>query len=527
MMSFGQRPTIKIAAAAFIFIAQATGLEAQPRPADAQELILRAEPLPPDAQQFIVYRPAYGVFYHQLSAGPRPTFLLQYLHRVTGREYVGPSYTYFVNVERQQTPKAATDRCDTTFNRPRHDNTKYRQRVSGYPCAFVEESTNARELTHSRLHWYAKCNYVVSLSEDTRNMALPPQAPIGPLLTALDRAVAALRLGECTDDVPPQAGPSDVPAKSAQSAAPPKPAPAACSADFVTRYLAGLAKQPPARRPAPGSVVALIEGGQPCVAQIPAAGGGTAPQISPAQSPGPGRRVIVIGPDGKVRLLTSADAATAPNAPQFVVPHIAGEFTNLATTPLMIGPVQTYVDGQLVLPPLPNAPPGYKTGFDRAFDWAEARVAAEFNWARENKAQAAIAALSVAVAMALPEVPAVAALGSLGSTLVSGLTAPLLATTTTSFINKLMSTGRTDKAAFSAAQDAGVLVLKALPSAFIGTSFKTVAGELGASDLVSSLAESGGSAAGDLLVEYGPSILSQPIPANYQSSVSITPRVAR
>ena len=87
----------------------------------------------------------------------------------------------------------------------------------------------------------------------------------------------------------------------------------------------------------------------------------------------------------------------------------------------MIGPAQTYVDGQLVFPPLPNAPPGYKTGFERAFDWAEARVAAEINWARENKAQAAIAALSVAVAMALPELPAVAALGSLGSALVSGL----------------------------------------------------------------------------------------------------------
>jgi len=97
---------------------------------------------------------------------------------------------------------------------------------------------------------------------------------------------AALRLGECTDDVTPQAGPSDAPAKSVQSAVPPKPAPvpAACSADFVARYLAGLANQPPARRPAPGSVLALIEGGQPCVAQMPAAGVGTA--VSPPRGTG-------------------------------------------------------------------------------------------------------------------------------------------------------------------------------------------------------------------------------------------------
>jgi hypothetical protein len=452
---------------------------------------------------------------------------LQYSHRVTGKDYFGPSYAFSVNVERELNPKAAVERCDGAFNRPRAENTKYRQRLNGYACAFVEESTDARSTIHSRLHWYAKCTYVVSLAEETNIMAMPAQAPIAALLGALDRAVAALRLGDCTDDVPPQAGPSDAPAKSGQSDAPANPVPAPCSADLVARYLADLARQPPAGRPAPGSVVALIEGTQPCVAQMPAAGGGAVPQSGPAQRPATEPRVIVLGRDGNVRIMTSAEAAAAANAPQFVVPGLAGEFQTLATTTLLIGPVQTYVDGQLVLPPLPNAPPGYKTGFDRALDWAEARVAAELNWARENKAQAAIAALSVAVAMALPEVPAVAELGSLGVTLVSGLAAPVLATSTTSFVSTFMSTGRTDKAALSAAKDVIVLVLKALPSAFGGEFFKTVSTELGAPALVTSLAERGGSAAGDLIVQHGPAILSQPISANAQSTVSFTARVAR
>jgi hypothetical protein len=517
MISFKRRAAIDIAAAA-CFLVQAPGLSAQP--------------LSPDAQQFLVYQPAYNTNFNPKSTGPRPTFLLQYSHRVSGKEYFGPSYAFSVNVERKFNPTDATERCDGAFNRPRIKDTKYRQRLSGYACAFVEESANAREQTQYRLHWYAKCNYVVSLAEETKLMALPSKAPIAPLLAALDRAVAALRLGECTDDVAPDATAAATDAQPPPAAPPSPPArstTAPCSANLVARFLASLANQPLARRPAPGSIVALTEGGHACTAQMPPAADGTSAQSGPAKRPATEQRVIVVGRDGKVRIMTSAEAASAAaNAPQFVVPSFAGDFQNLATTTLMIGPVQTYVDGQLVLPPLPNAPPGYKTGFDRALDWAEARVAAEFNWARENKAQAAITALSIAVAMALPEVPAVAALGSLGSTLVSGLTAPVLATSTTSFVNKFMSTGRTDKAALSAAQDAGILVLKALPSAFVGTSFKTVAGELGASDLVSSLAESGGSAAADLVVAYGPSILSQPTTrAHAPTTVSFTAHVAR
>lgn len=361
-------------------------------------------------------------------------------------------------------------------------------------------------------------------------MPMPAQAPVGPLLTALDRAVAALRLGECTNDVTPQAGPSNTPAKSIQAPPPPKPvpAPAACSADFVAHYLAGLANQPPARRPAPGSVVALSEGGKACIVKMPVAAVAPPPQSGPAKPQTPEPRVIVRGRDGKYRIMTLAEAnAAGASAPQFVVPGLAGEFEKLATTPLLIGPVQSYIDGQLVLPPLPNAPPGYKTGFDRAFDWAEARAVAEYNWARENKAQAAIAVLSMAVAMALPEVPAVAELGSLSATLVTGLTAPILATSTTTFIKTLMSTGSTGKAGLSAGKDAVVLIANALPSAFGGELFKTVSTQLGAPALVTSLAETGGSTAGDLTVQYGPAILSQPISANYQSTVSIKPQVPK
>lgn len=313
-----------------------------------------------------------------------------------------------------------------------------------------------------------------------------------------------------------------------QSRAPAKSAPALCSANLVARYLTEVARQPPARRPAPGSVVALTENGKACVMQMPVAAA-PPPQRALAQPAAPPQRVIVRGPDGKYRIMTLAEAvAAAGSPPQFGVPSLAGEFSNLASTPLLIGPpMQSYVDGQLVFAPLPNAPPGYKTKFDLAFDWAEARVIAEANWARENKAEAAIAALSMAVSMALPELPAVAALGSLGSTLVAGLTAPLLATSTTSFINKLASTGRTDMAFVTAAKDAGLLVLKALPSAFGGELFTTVSTEIGAPALVTSLAEKAGSAGGDLAAQYGQSIMTQPIPVNYQSTVSLKPQAAR
>ena len=78
-----------------------------------------------------------------------------------------------------------------------------------------------------------------------------------------------------------------------------------------------------------------------------------------------------------------------------------------------------------------------------------------------------------------------------------------------------------------AAKDAGLLVLKALPSAFGGELFTTVSTEIGAPALVTSLAEKAGSAGGDLAAQYGQSIMTQPIPVNYQSTVSLKPQAAR
>jgi hypothetical protein len=259
--------------------------------------------------------------------------------------------------------------------------------------------------------------------------------------------------------------------------------------------------------------------------------GGTtaAQQTGPAQFGTAEPRIVALGRDGKYHIVTSADAAAAAaDAPQFGIPSLAGEFSNLASSPILIGPtMQSYVNGQIVFAPLPNAPPGTKTFVDRGFDWAEGRLAAYYNWARENKAEAAIAALSLAVSFAMPELPAVAALGPLGSALVSGLTAPVLATSTTSFINKLASTGRTDKAALAAIKDSALVMLNGLPSAVAGETAVQVSTGLGAPKLINKLAEYGGSYAGDLAVQYGPSILTQPIPVNYQSTVSFKPQLAR
>jgi hypothetical protein len=329
---------------------------------------------------------------------------------------------------------------------------------------------------------------------------------------------------------PPQAAPQPPkvapPPQVAPPAAPATSVPGPCSADLVARYLAEVARQPPARRPAPGSVVALTEGGKACLMQMPAAAAAPAQQSGSAQPPAPPQRVMVRGPDGKYRIMTLAEAAAAGGGPpQFRTPSLAGEFSNLGSTPLLIGPPMQSYAGELVFGPLPNGPPGYLTKLGLAYDWAEAKIAAQVNWARENKAEAAIAALSLAVSLALPQVPAVAALGSVGSALVSGLVAPVMATSTTHFINTLASTGRTDKAFLAATKESAVVVVTSLPSAFAGETFKAFSEDIGAAGVIMSMAEYGVSKGADMAVQYAPAVLSRPVPA--ERTVSFTPPLDR
>ena len=280
-----------------------------------------------------------------------------------------------------------------------------------------------------------------------------------------------------------------------------------CGEATVAQYVADLPKQLAQSRPQPGSTVALVENGQPCMAQVPAAAAElSAPsQTGPAQFGAAEPRVVIV--DGKPVILTSADPAAA-KAPGLVMPNFLGEFEKFADGPALIGPQMPYLPGGIVLPPLPN-PPGYKTGFDKAMDWTENQIAAQLNWAKENKADAALAVLSTAVGMALPEVPAVAALGPIGASLVSGLTAPVTIAFTKSFTSTMIATGRSDKAALAAAEDTALVVLKNLPSAYGGGMFKTVAGEIGAGELATTLMENAGQTGGSLLVAYGPTIVTQ------------------
>ena len=498
MKRFERRSWAGIAAAVSIFIVQATGLEAQPRLTDEHDLILRAEPLPPDAQQFIVYRPALNVFLHQKSTGSRPTFLLQYVHWVSGREYFGPSYSLFVNVERQLIPKAALDRCDGAFERA---NAKNRHRLNGYDCAYVAESENAREATHSRVHFYAKCAYVVILSEQTRLMPMPAQAPVGPLLTALDHAVAALRLGECTDDVTPQAAPSNPPPKPVQSAAPPKPAPAACGADFVARYLAGLANQPPSRRPVPGSIVALIENAKPCVFQMPVA----------AVAPPPPQRVIVgsqtvdgttytfiglepvlpLPPSGNYNQFVPAFGPWAATVGRyledrmFVHPVLGGNgVPTMATSP--------YITDGII-----NAP-------DATVKLARAGMQAGANWAKNNPGAIAGIGVAMLVTAALPAAPiaawvlgggeAAAAAGTLADAVIGGMMYSGTEASVRSMVNDFGSNKSAGQQFMNAVGSGGAAALGSIPASIVGGNVATLFGPFVAQKTASAFGWAAGAA---------------------------------
>ena len=182
------------------------------------------------------------------------------------------------------------------------------------------------------------------------------------------------------------------PPKTVQPRAPAKPAPpAACSAGLVGRYLAELQNQPPSRRPAPGSVVALTENGKACVFKAP---GVAAPQ--------PGEQVVVLSPDGKritinlsewkggtlsvqqMALVKQFQLAPPPGSD--AAKAGGGGYTlNVYSYPQMAGPNVPVFVGMPVLN-------------DVARDSTEAAV----SWAQANPGKASLLALSVAINIAMP-----------------------------------------------------------------------------------------------------------------------------
>lgn len=199
--------------------------------------------------------------------------------------------------------------------------------------------------------------------------------------------------------------------KTTQPPAPATSAPAACSAGLVARYLAEVQNQPPARRPAPGSVVALAENGKACVAQIPVAKGGTAPQSTPPANSGQastrtdGTTIYVM--DGSGLIVLAVLRTRQSSAPIFMPPSVGGAAKA----------AESYFMSHLWEASSANLPPGaqsalltgipmpsdlYGNAAASAAEGAANAAESAVNWVRKNPADASLLALSTAVNIAFP-----------------------------------------------------------------------------------------------------------------------------
>jgi hypothetical protein len=97
-----------------------------------------AQQLSADAQSFVVFQPARIVTFAQYPPGPG--FYLHYSHQAKGGVgQKGPWYAIVVQVTRAASNEDALRQCNEAFNAPGGANLKYRKRLGGYACAFVQE----------------------------------------------------------------------------------------------------------------------------------------------------------------------------------------------------------------------------------------------------------------------------------------------------------------------------------------------------------------------------------------------------
>src|SRR6185503_16916402 len=223
---------------------------------------------------------------------------------------------------------------------------------------------------------------------------------------------ACVRSLDCRPGLVMSGGVCVEPPKTVQPRAPAKPAPpAACSAGLVGRYLAEVQSQPPSRRPAPGSVVALTENGKACVAQIPAAKGGTAPPSTPPANSGQastrtdGTTIYVM--DGSGLIVLAVLRTRQSSAPIFVPPSAGGAAKA----------DENYFMSHLWEASSANLPPGaqsalmngipmpsdlYGNAAVSAAEGAANAAQSAVNWVKKNPADASLLALSTAVNIAFP-----------------------------------------------------------------------------------------------------------------------------
>ncbi|MDI1342850.1 MAG: hypothetical protein PSV22_01950 [Pseudolabrys sp.] len=213
----------------------------------------------------------------------------------------------------------------------------------------------------------------------------------------------------CRPGLVMQGGACVEPPKTVQPRAPAKPAPpAACSVGLVARYMAEVSKQPPSRRPAPGSVVALTENGKACVLQIPvAAAPPAAPSTDSSQASMRTDGTTVYVMDGSGLIVLAVLRTRQSSAPIFMPPSVGGAAKA----------AESYFMSHLWEASSANLPPGAKsvllTGIPMPSDlYGNAAVSAAegaanaaesaVNWVKQNPADASLLALSTAVNIAFP-----------------------------------------------------------------------------------------------------------------------------
>jgi hypothetical protein len=163
--------------AALLLTVMPAPASAQPQPSD-------------DARRFLVYPPNKVISFQENDG----FFYLHYdgPHLDKGRDSKGDSlfYNQVIQVTRYLDEDQSVAGCKAMLAVPTKGKTI--RMIEGFPCAFVEESTDGIGTTYYRKSWYARGRYFVGLGEGaTPRSMLPAAAPVGPLLAALDNVQPA------------------------------------------------------------------------------------------------------------------------------------------------------------------------------------------------------------------------------------------------------------------------------------------------------------------------------------------------
>lgn len=292
---------------------------------------------------------------------------------------------------------------------------------------------------------------------------------------------ACVRSLPCRPGLIPQGGACVAPPKTVQPRAPANSAPAACSANLVALYLAEMARQPPARRPAPGSVVALTENGKACVFQMRA-----------AAPPPPTPQRVIVGTqtvDGQTYVFIRTEPVLplppSGNYNQFVPAFGASAATvgRIVEGYMFTHTVLGGTDGVPVMVASPYITDGVINAAETSARLTHAGAEAGANWVKNNKAGIAAMAVAIMVSTALPAAPiaawvlggeASAAVGTVTEAVIGGMIYSGTEGTMKSVINDFGSNKSAGQQFMNAVGSGGAAALGSIPGSIAGTNVTSI-----------------------------------------------------